>query len=169
MPSIRGDAVIANSHYTAHHVLAQHRIDKAKLHVIPRGIDVNAFTPENVASNRIDDIRKQWNLKSGKPVIIMPGRLTRLKGHLVFIEALAKLPSRDFEAVMIGDAQERDVYVDELRATIDRLNLTQTVRIAGHCSEKLAGLVISTRKSASRVGQRKCEISSTKAWLSVNG
>ena len=46
----------------------------------------------------------------------MPGRLTRWKGQLVFIEALAQLPDRNFEAVMVGDAQERDAYVDELRA-----------------------------------------------------
>jgi glycosyltransferase involved in cell wall biosynthesis len=74
-------------------------------------------------------------------VIVMPGRLTRWKGQLVFIEALARLPDRNFEAVMVGDAQERDAYVDELRATVKRLNLADVVRIPGHCSDMPAAFM----------------------------
>ncbi len=137
----RGDAVIANSKFTADHVFSQHGVDREKLHVIPRGIDINAFTPENVTPERVEAIRKQWGLKSGKPVIVMPGRLTRWNGQLVFVEALARLPNRDFEAVMAGDAQERDAYVDELRAAVDRLDLGQMVRIPGHCSDMPAAFM----------------------------
>ncbi|MDZ4867138.1 MAG: glycosyltransferase family 4 protein [Alphaproteobacteria bacterium] len=137
----KGDAVIANSQFTADHVVAQHKVDAKKLHVIPRGIDVKGFTPANVTQDRIDAIRKQWNLTPGKPVIVMPGRLTRWKGQLVFIEALARLPDRTFEAVMVGDAQERDAYVDELHASLKRLNLTDAVRIPGHCSDMPAALM----------------------------
>ncbi len=137
----RGAAVIANSAYTANHVKAQHKIDLKILHVIPRGIDVAGFTPENVSSGRVEAIRKQWGLKPGRPVIVMPGRLTRWKGQLVFVEALALLPDRNFEAVMVGDAQARDAYVDELRATVGRLELTQHVRIPGHCSDMPAAFL----------------------------
>jgi len=137
----RGDAVIANSEYTADHVAAQHKVDPRKLHVIPRGIDVEGFTPERVTAPRIDAIRKHWNLTPGKPVIVMPGRLTRWKGQLVFIEALARLPHRDFIAVMVGDAQERDAYVDELHASLKRLNLTEITRIPGHCSDMPAAFM----------------------------
>jgi len=137
----RGDAVIANSEYTADHVAAQHKVDPRKLHVIPRGIDVEGFTPERVTAPRIDTIRKQWNLTPGKPVIVMPGRLTRWKGQLVFIEALARLPHRDFTAVMVGDAQERDAYVDELHASLKRLNLSEITRIPGHCSDMPAAFM----------------------------
>jgi len=137
----KGDAVIANSQFTADHVVAQHKVDAKKLHVIPRGIDVKGFTPANVTQDRIDAIRKQWNLTPGKPVIVMPGRLTRWKGQLVFIEALARLPDRTFEAVMVGDAQERDAYVDELHASLKRLNLADIVRIPGHCSDMPAALM----------------------------
>jgi len=137
----RGDAVIANSQYTADHVAAEHKVEPKKLHVIPRGIDVHGFTPERVTPDRIDVIRKQWNLIQGKPVIVMPGRLTRWKGQLVFIEALARLPRRDFIAVMVGDAQERDAYVDELHASVRRLNLTDITRIPGHCSDMPAAFM----------------------------
>lgn len=137
----RGDAVIANSRYTADHVAAEHKVESRKLHVIPRGIDVEGFTPERISSDRVDAIRRQWNLRPGKPVVVMPGRLTRWKGQLVFIEALARLPDRNFEAVMVGDAQERDGYVDELHASLKRLNLTDVVRIPGHCSDMPAAFM----------------------------
>lgn len=137
----RGDAVIANSQYTADHVSAQHKVDPRKLHVIPRGIDVEGFTPEHVSRDRIDAVRKHWGLKPGKPVIVMPGRLTRWKGQLVFIEALARLPNRNFEAVIVGDAQERDAYVDELHASLKRLNLTDVAHIPGHCNDMPAAFM----------------------------
>ncbi len=131
----KGDAVIANSQFTADHLKAQHRVDARKLFTIPRGVDIAALTPENVSAERIEAVKKEWSLKPGKPVILLPGRLTRWKGQLVFIEALAKLPDKNFEAVMAGDAQERDGYVDELRAALDRLGLSQIVRIPGHYSD----------------------------------
>jgi glycosyltransferase involved in cell wall biosynthesis len=138
----KGDAVIANSHFTAEHVRAEHGLDPKKLHVIPRGIDVQGFTPEHVTPERIDAVRRQWGLKAGKPVIVMPGRLTRWKGQLVFVEALARLGHNNFEAVMVGDAQERDSYVDELRAALDRANLTQVMRIPGHCDDMPAAFML---------------------------
>jgi glycosyltransferase involved in cell wall biosynthesis len=138
----KGDAVIANSHFTAEHVRTEHGVDPKRLHVIPRGIDVQGFTPEHVAPERIEAVRKQWGLKAGKPVIVMPGRLTRWKGQLVFVEALARLGHGNFEAVMVGDAQERDAYVEELRAAVDRANLTQCVRIPGHCDDMPAAFML---------------------------
>ena len=138
----RADAVIANSNYTANHVLEEHAMAKGKVRVIPRGIDIDAFTPANVTPERMEAIRKQWSLKPEKPVIVLPNRLTRWKGQLVFIEALAKLEAKDFEAVLVGDAQERDAYVEELRAAVDRLGLQQKVRIPGHCRDMPAAMMV---------------------------
>ncbi|MFM9864044.1 MAG: glycosyltransferase family 4 protein [Micropepsaceae bacterium] len=137
----RADAVIANSNFTADHVRGQHKVAEIKLHVIPRGIDIKAFTPQNVTADRIEAIRKAWSLRPGKPVLVLPNRLTRWKGQLTFIEALAKLPHKDFEAVMVGDAQQRDAYVQELMAAVDRHGLSQNVRIPGHCSDMPAAFM----------------------------
>jgi glycosyltransferase involved in cell wall biosynthesis len=67
--------------------------------------------------------------------------LTRWKGQLGFVEALAKLPNQDFEAVMAGDPQEREGYLAELREAIDRVKLTQKIRIPGHCTDMPAALM----------------------------
>jgi len=130
-----GDAIIANSAYTAAHVSREHAIPPDRIDVIPRGIDIAAYTPTNVTDARIDALRQQWKLSPGKPVILLPGRLTRWKGQLDFIAALAALPDRNFTAVLAGDAQERDGYVTELRTAIDAAGLAAVVRIPGHCSD----------------------------------
>ncbi len=137
----RGDAIIANSRFTAEHVSREHGVDLSRIVVIPRGIDIAAFTPESVTPDRVADIRRQWGLKAGKPVILLPGRLTRWKGQLDFVEALARLPGQEFEAVLAGDPQEREGYLAELRQAIDRAKLTQKVRIPGHCSDMPAALL----------------------------
>jgi glycosyltransferase involved in cell wall biosynthesis len=137
----RADAVIANSNFTADHVRAEHKVAEIKLHIIPRGIDIKAFTPENVTPDRVEAIRKAWSLRPGKPVIVLPNRLTRWKGQLMFVEALAKLPHKDFEAVMVGDAQQRDAYVQELMAAVDANGLSQNVRIPGHCGDMPAAFM----------------------------
>jgi glycosyltransferase involved in cell wall biosynthesis len=138
----RADAVIANSNFTADHVRAEHKVAEIKLHVIPRGIDIKAFTPENVTPDRIEAIRKAWSLRPGKPVIMLPNRLTRWKGQLTFVAALAKLPHKDFEAVMVGDPQQRDDYVKELVAAADAAGLSQCVRIPGHCRDMPAAFMV---------------------------
>jgi len=137
----RGEAIIANSAYTASHVAREHQIPLERIDVIPRGIDINAFTPANVSPQRIEAIRQQWNLEGNSPVILLPGRLTRWKGQLDFIAALARLPGRNFTAVLAGDAQERDGYVAELRAAIAAAGLEATTRIPGHCTDMPAAFM----------------------------
>jgi len=137
----KGDAIIANSRYTAAHVSREHHIDMSRIVVIPRGIDIAAFTPAAVSQERVDEIRKQWGLKAGKPVILLPGRLTRWKGQLGLVEALARMPNQEFEAVLAGDPQEREGYLAELREAIDRVKLTQKIRIPGHCSDMPAAMM----------------------------
>ena len=88
-----------------------------------------------MSPERIERLRQQWSLPPGKPVILMPGRLTRWKGQLDFIAALAQLKNRNFTAVMAGDAQERDGYAAELRAAIATAGLEPNTRIPGHCTD----------------------------------
>ncbi|MFN9358273.1 MAG: glycosyltransferase family 4 protein [Alphaproteobacteria bacterium] len=137
----RGDAIIANSAFTAAHVSREHHVPLERIDVIPRGIDIDAFTPAHVSAQRIDAIRHQWNLEGASPVILLPGRLTRWKGPLDFIAALARLPDRNFIAVLAGDAQERDGYLAELRAAIAVAGLEENTRIPGHCSDMPAAFM----------------------------
>jgi glycosyltransferase involved in cell wall biosynthesis len=135
----RADAVIANSQWTAAHVLAEHRIDPAKLIVIPRGVDLGRFDPAGASPDRVAGLRAEWSATDGDTVVLLPGRLTRWKGHLVLIAALAHLAQQNrlanIRAVLVGDAQGRAAYEAELRNAISASGLGGKVRIVGHTGD----------------------------------
>ena len=89
----RGDAVIANSHYTADLIRMRYGTPRAKLHVIYRGVDGRLFDPVNVAPERVNAVRSRWGIDDSKRVILHAARLTAWKGQKVVIEA-AELLSR---------------------------------------------------------------------------
>ncbi len=123
----RGDAVIANSHFIADHVRAEHykvlaekRADLSHLHVIPRGVDLARLDPARVDPLEVDSLRSAWLDGRGGPVILLPARLTAWKGQMLAIDAVAalagRLPGPAPVLVCAGDAQGRDAYVDQLRS-----------------------------------------------------
>jgi len=48
----KGDVVIANSNFTAEHILKEHGTDPKRLKIIPRGVDMSVFDPEQVCGDR---------------------------------------------------------------------------------------------------------------------
>jgi glycosyltransferase involved in cell wall biosynthesis len=136
----RGDAVIANSQWTARHILAVYRFQPKRLKVIPRGMDLDYFNPVKVEPDRVQTMREWWGAKDGERVVLLPGRLTRWKGQLVFARAFGKLkregrlPER-VRAVIAGDAQGRRSYVQEVIATITREGVSDTVILATHIGD----------------------------------
>lgn len=127
----RGDLVIANSGFTAEHIKATHNTPDDRIRVIPRGVDMALFDPKAVSPLRIEAVWKKWNVNPDDRVILLPARLTRWKGQVVAIEALAKLPA-DTVLVCVGDPQGRDAYVAELRALAEKLGVAGRLRLPGH-------------------------------------
>ena len=133
---VRSDAIIANSQWTADHIAREHGIARERITTIPRGIDLELFDPAGVSPDRVESLRGQWRVAPNQTVILLPGRLSRWKGQLVFIEALAQLRRggllENTRAVIMGDPQGRDAYVTELQAAIDGHAISEQVRIAPH-------------------------------------
>ena len=135
---LRGDAVIANSQWTAQHILGTYRFRPKLLTVIPRGIDLLQFDPAKIDPLQIQRQREQWGASADQRVILLPGRLTRWKGHRVFIDAVARLAGNlrdNVRAVIAGDTQGRDEYLRELLEAIRREELQGVVSISPHVSE----------------------------------
>ncbi len=139
---VRGAAVIANSQWTAAHIAAEYGDRPKRVVVIPRGIDTDHFDLAGVRPERVAALRRDWGVEDGDTVVLLPGRLTRWKGQLVLVEALAQMKARagiaKLKAVLAGDAQGRDAYADELRAAIAAHGLDGAVHIAGHVSDMAA-------------------------------
>lgn len=143
---VRGDAIIANSNYTKTHIIEQHGTEARNITVIYRGVDVDAFHPSAVSSERSYKLAQTWQLATARQRvrIILPARLTEWKGQRVFIAALAIIKAQgvDFEAICVGDAQGRDVYVQALRNQILEAKLTDQVFLVGHCDDMPAAFSI---------------------------
>ena len=48
------------------------------------------FDPARVSRDRVERLRKSWGVHDSETVILLPGRITRWKGQLVFVQALAR-------------------------------------------------------------------------------
>ena len=135
----RGDAVIANSHYTADLIRRAHPEQAGdRITVIHRGTDLSTFTPSAVAPARVESLRRAWGVAPHERVVLLAARLTAWKGQRVLIEAAARLRDlgvTDIAVVLAGDPQGRSAYERELDALVEARNLTGIVRRVGHCAD----------------------------------
>jgi len=139
----RGDAVIANSHFTARRIEASHPVSRGRITVIYRGTDLTKFDAKTIAPERIAALRAAWGVPEGRRIVLLAARLTGWKGQAVLIDAAAQLISEglvsdgidDVDFVLAGDPQGRTDYVADLKAQIDRHGLQDRVRIVGHCAD----------------------------------
>ena len=134
----RGDAVIANSHFTAERILRMHPFAADRIRVIHRGTDFRAFMPEQVDAERVRRLRQSWGVAADDRIVLLAARLTGWKGQRVLIEAARRLVAEgltETKFVLAGDDQGRDSYVRDLRAQIAAAGLTDVVRLTGHCAD----------------------------------
>ena len=140
----RGDAVIANSQFTADAIERAYPFARGRLCVIPRGTDFARFAPAAVESARVMRLRESWGVAPHERVVLLAARLTEWKGQKVLIEAARLLKERglaDVRCVLAGDAQGRDSYARDLDARIRRAGLEGMVARVGHCHDMPAALV----------------------------
>lgn len=140
----RGERVIAISHYVAEYLQKNYHVPPSRIRVIPRGIALEKFHPTAVTPERLIALSKEWRLPDGANIIMLPGRLTRWKGHNVLIDALAKLNRKDIFCVIIGSDQGRHEYRAELENRIEEKSLRGRVRIVDHCDDMPAAYMLAT-------------------------
>ncbi len=143
----RGDAVIANSHFTAERILRMHPFAAERIRVIHRGTDFRAFLPEQVDAARVRRLRQSWGVAADDRIVLLAARLTGWKGQRVLIEAARRLVAEgltDTKFVLAGDDQGRDAYVRDLRAQIAAAGLADVVRLTGHCADMPAAYLAAT-------------------------
>jgi len=153
---VRSDLVIAGSNFIFSHINENYGEfflkNKRKLLVIFRGINTNYFNPQKVLPSKLDKFSKQFNIDRNKFIILMPGRLTSWKGQKIFIEAIKLLKEQDnippFEAIILGDAQGRNVYKKQLLGLTQQHRLGKEIKFINHCEEmpvayRIANLVCS--------------------------
>ena len=138
----KGDIVIAVSEFVSRHVQETYRTPSKRLWVIHRGIDTGIFNPEAVSDERMIMLARQWGLPDDAPVIMLPGRAARLKGHTVMIEAVRNLDRGDVRVLLVGVDQGKPRYRDELEAQIRKAGLEGVVRLTKPCRDMAAAYML---------------------------
>ena len=138
----RGERVIAISEFVAEHAASVYGVGPDRLRTIPRGVDMNLFDANRVNGDRVADLAAKWRVPDGFAVVMLPGRLTRWKGGLDFIEAIARLGRRDLCCLLVG-AEQRSGFRRELEAAIEKHDLIGQFRIVEDCRDIAAAYVLS--------------------------
>ena len=135
-----GERVICVSRTVRDYVIA-HYPDSGdgRLRVVPRGIDIADF-PRRVAVDR--DARASWAaeypaLGGAGPLLLLPGRGTRLKGHADALALLARLRADGIDArLWMPGAREpgREAYVADLEAEARHSGCADVLAITGPTS-----------------------------------
>ena len=136
----RGELVIANSNFVADHAAATYGVPRERLRVIHRGVDVTRFDPEKVTAERMARLVQEWRLPDGVPVVMLPGRLSRWKGHFVLIEAMKRLNRPQIHALIVGGGG--DGYRERLDRAIARAGSAVTFRVLDECRDMPAAYML---------------------------
>lgn len=139
----KGERVIAISAFIAGHIRKVYGTPPSRIRTVHRGVDIESFDPAKVSAEREIKLATAWRLDEGLPVVMLPGRLTRWKGQLVFLNAIAKLGRRDIRAVLVGSDQGRTEYRGELERFVQAHDLGGVVRMVDHCDDMPAAYMLS--------------------------
>jgi glycosyltransferase involved in cell wall biosynthesis len=140
----QGERVIAISNYVANYLHENYKLGADKVRLIPRGIPMDKFHPTAVTPHRMIALAQEWRIPDGANIVILPGRLTRWKGHHVLINAMARLKRPDLFCVIIGSDQGRKEYRNELEQLIEEKQLGGHVRLVDHCNDMPAAYMLAT-------------------------
>ena len=139
---VKSQLVIAGSNFIFNHIKENYQKylnKKNKLMVIFRGINLDYFNKKNISENKKNKLITELNIDINKIIILLPGRITRWKGQANFIEALNILIEdynrSDFEAIILGSDQGRNVYLKKLKGLVDRYRLINNIKFVNHCRD----------------------------------
>ena len=136
----RGEHVICVSNSVREYVLKNYPdVPKEKLTVIHRGVDPAeyhpAYRPTPVWLNRW---KQDFPQLAGKFLLTLPGRITRWKGQLDFIQVIAALKAKGLpvHALLVGEAHPPKLdFLAEVNNAIREAGLESDLTVTGHRSD----------------------------------
>ena len=130
----KGEHVICVSNSIKEYVLKNYpTVQKEKLIVIYRGIEHEEYQHGYIPSS---EWLRKWNddfpEAKNKKLILLPGRVTRLKGHETIIKLIAMLPDH-FHAIIAGDTHPKKIsYLKELHHLVEKSGLKNRITFVGN-------------------------------------
>ena len=136
----KGESVICVSSSVQDYVLQNYpKAPRQKLRVIHRGVDPAAYPTDYQPSEEwLAQWRKEFPKTKDKFVITLPGRITRWKGSLDFLQVIAALKENGLpvHGLLVGEAHPRKQgFYQALYAEIYKSGLEKDISLVGHRSD----------------------------------
>ena len=141
---VSGDLVISISNFISEHIKKTYHVPEEKIRLIYRGADISKFDPVLVSSLQIEELTNKWQVPTDKPVILMPSRLSRMKGHLVVLDALHQMKHKNVTCIFVGSDHGKAEFHKELQQKINALDGQTTVLLEDHCNQMPTAYAISS-------------------------
>mgnify|MGYP001284289885 FL=1 len=126
---MRGDAVICVSESIKNYVTQNYPKTKpSKIQIIHRGVCKNEFPSGFFAAEKwLTDWYSRYPQTKNKKILLLPGRITQLKGHADFLQLLNKLPV-SYHGLIVGSVHsKRRKYYEELEKLVLELKIEDRV------------------------------------------
>jgi glycosyltransferase involved in cell wall biosynthesis len=108
------DRIIAVSEAVKHDLVVRHRVCEAeRVTVVPLGLDFGwaAEVPRRAA-----EMRRAFGIEDDAVTVGIVARLTAIKNHELFLDALARLGEKALRVVVVGDGERRPLLEEAARA-----------------------------------------------------
>jgi glycosyltransferase involved in cell wall biosynthesis len=140
----KADHSIAVSNCVKDYVINNFSVPEQKITVIQRGVDVNYFRKRPPSEQWHRDLLLSYPHLNNKRILMMPGRITRWKGQLQFLEVMAELIQKapvspdepPYHGIIVGGAEPgKERFLEQLTQVRNRLGLQQHVSFLGQRSD----------------------------------
>ena len=98
----QGHRVIAPSRFVAEHIKANYPWAQPNIRLVYRGVDLNIFNPAAIDLQKMKTFRYKWRIKEGERVILLPGRISAIKGQRFVLDAIRALRFDNLRLVFLG-------------------------------------------------------------------
>jgi len=130
----RAQHVIAVSDCVREYVAQNFHVPAEKMTVIQRGVDVDSFQQRSLEQSWVTSFYTEFPELADKRLIMMPGRISRWKGHLLFLDVMARLKKQlpACHGIIVGGVEPgKDRFMKELLARRKELGLEDTISFLG--------------------------------------
>lgn len=136
----RGETVICVSNSVKDYVRSNYPdVPEAKLNVIHRGVSSEELPYDfQPSSEWLHEWNSTYAQLEGKYLITLPGRITRWKGQLDFIEIIAELKAKGLpvHGLLVGEPHPKKIeFHEEVKSTIAAKGLEADITLVGHRSD----------------------------------
>lgn len=162
----RGEKVIVVSNSVRDYVLKHYQVEKDNLKLIYRGVSPKLMpygyrpTPD-----WLNTWYKDHPETKNKILLTLPGRLSRLKGQIDFIQLIASLKQSfpDIHGVIVGEVKKgKKAYLEQLKQLTKNSGTDDCITFAGHRSDireviALSDIVLSLTRQPEAFGRTTLE------------